>query len=170
MLIMKKIIFILLFSFSFSFVTFVSDLYAQEIFEFESVDGPKEEIPKELVEKYKKEQEKLPFPISFERRLSEKDIAEKKRGNFVTGLPRMERNPINGVGAGGEMFFYINGDESDPFFNYTPYRQKYLINLMAYENGKLFGAFGVDLPFWFDKKWRARFDVEYIEERINPLL
>jgi len=134
----------------------------------QSLDDVQEPIPIQETEKFKREQERLPFPISWEKRLSEDDIAEKKRGNFITGLPRVESNPINGAGLGGELFFYINGDDSDPFFNYTPYRQKYLVNFMLYENGRVFGAFGVDLPFWFNKNLRARFDIEYIEEPNNP--
>lgn len=130
--------------------------------------GIEEQTPIWETDKYKKEQERLPFPIHWEKRLSEKDIDEKRKGNFVTGLPKAERNPINGVGVGGELFFYVNKDEDDPFFNYTPYRQKYLIDFMAYENGRLFGAIGVDLPFWFDRNIRARFDIEYIEEPNNP--
>ncbi|MCC5813409.1 MAG: BamA/TamA family outer membrane protein [Leptospira sp.] len=134
----------------------------------QSLDYVQDPVPIQETEKFKREQERLPFPLSWEKRLNEDDIAEKKRGNFITGIPKAESNPINGTGIGGEAFFYINGDENDPFFNYTPYRQKYLVDFMAYENGRLFGAIGADLPFWFDKRWRARFDIEYIEEPNSP--
>jgi hypothetical protein len=99
----------------------------------------------------------LPFALADEKRLSDEDIANKKEGWYVTGLPEAGVDPIRGFGLGGNVFLYNNKDRSDPFFYYTPYRSRYLINVSAFQSGQVSGGLGGDFPFIFNSKWRFRF-------------
>src|ERR1700744_5572941 len=65
---------------------------------------------------------KLPFAIAKEKRLPDDELAEKKEGMYVTGVPDLSSDPINGFGAGVEGSLFFNGKKKDPFFEYTPYR------------------------------------------------
>src|SRR6478609_227632 len=65
---------------------------------------------------------KLPFAIADEKKLSEEDLANKKEGVYLTGIPDISSDPVNGFGYGGQASIFFNGKKSDPFFEYTPYR------------------------------------------------
>jgi hypothetical protein len=101
---------------------------------------------------------RLPFSISEEKRLSDEDIANKKEGVYVTGLPEFTVDPIRGLTVGANAFLFNNLDRNDPFFNYTPYRVRYGIGLRVAQNGRIDGELSVDLPFAFNSKWRLRGD------------
>ena len=45
---------------------------------------------------------KLPFAIAKEKQLSEEDLASKKEGMYVTGVPDISSDPVNGFGLGVE--------------------------------------------------------------------
>jgi hypothetical protein len=62
-------------------------------------------------------QKKLPFAIAKEKRLPDDELAEKKEGVYVTGIPDLSSDPINGFGAGAEGSIFFNGKKSDPFFD-----------------------------------------------------
>src|ERR1700728_1046977 len=65
---------------------------------------------------------KLPFEISEEERLSTEDLKNKKEGAYLTGVPDLSSDPVNGFGAGAEAQLFFDGKRTDPFFAYTPYR------------------------------------------------
>ncbi len=106
----------------------------------------------------------LPFAISSEKRLSDEDIKDKVEGLYLTGLPELEKNPINGIGVGGNFFLYQNGDRSDPFFEYTPYRQRYTGAFKVFQSGKWNASLNMDFPYLFDTKWRLRIDAVFEED------
>jgi hypothetical protein len=103
----------------------------------------------------------LPFPISEEKRLSPEDIANKKEGWYITGLPEPRIDPIKGLGIGTHISLFNNKDRSDPFFYYTPYRIRYLVGLRAATSGQYRGRLTVDMPFAFNTRWRLRGDMVY---------
>ena len=72
----------------------------------------------------KQDSTKLPFAIADEKQLSDEDIQNKKEGAYVTFIPDISSDPVNGFGYGGEGSVYFNGKRNDPFFNYTAYRTK----------------------------------------------
>jgi hypothetical protein len=100
----------------------------------------------------------LPFSIDSSKKMDDEELKNKKEGYFLTGLPEIENNPINGFGIGANFYIYDNGDKADPFFEYTPYRSKYSGFFKVFQSGKWQGAFNVDIPYIFDSKWRLRFD------------
>lgn len=106
----------------------------------------------------------LPFAIAEEKRLSDEDLRDKVEGVYLTGLPEFEQNPINGFGVGGNFFIYQNGDRSDPFFEYTPYRQRYTGSFKVFQSGKWDAAINMDFPYLFDSPWRMRVDVVFEED------
>jgi hypothetical protein len=98
----------------------------------------------------------LPFKISEGKRISEAKLQKKKEGYYVTGLPRFAYDPIQGIGLGVDAEIFNNGKKEDPFFAYTPYRQRFKVSLWAAENGKIAANIGVDIPYIFNTKWRFR--------------
>jgi hypothetical protein len=71
----------------------------------------------------------LPFAIADEKKLSDEDLANKKEGTYMTGVPDISSDPVNGFGLGVEGEIFFNGKKSDPFFEYTAYRSKLGITL-----------------------------------------
>ena len=104
---------------------------------------------------------KLPFAIADEKKLSDEDIAHKKEGAYVTAIPQFSSDPVNGFGYGVEGELYFNGKRTDPFFNYTPYKAK--VTLAAFNTTKSQNeiVLGIDLPYLFKSKWRARMEGVY---------
>jgi hypothetical protein len=110
---------------------------------------------------------KLPFAIAKEKRLPDDELAEKKEGMYVTGVPDLSSDPINGFGAGVEGSLFFNGKKKDPFFAYTPYRAE--LNVAVFVTTKLQREIklGLDVPYIFNTKWRLRGEAAY---EVNPNL
>ena len=109
----------------------------------------------------------LPFAIADEKQLSDEDLADKKEGMYVTGVPELSSDPINGFGYGAEGALYFNGKKTDPFFKYTPYRAEITAVLFNTTKNQREAAVGVDIPYVFNSKWRLRGEAAY---EINPNL
>ncbi len=107
----------------------------------------------------------LPFQISKSKKLSDDRLKRKKEGYYITGLPRFAYDPIQGFGVGIDAEIYNNGTKDDPFFGYTPYRQRYKVSVWAAENGKIAAKASVDIPYVFNTKWRFRSSFSFAD---NP--
>lgn len=103
----------------------------------------------------------LPFFIHPSKRIADEELIHKKEGYFVTGLPEFERNPINGIGIGANFYLYDNLTKNDPFFAYTPYRERYTGFFKVFQSGKWQGSINMDFPYIFDSKWRMRIDAVF---------
>lgn len=101
---------------------------------------------------------KLPFYIDDSKKIPDFELDDKKTGTFITGVPRFEFDPIRGFGVGGNVNLFMNKDNEDPFFEYTPYRHKLNAEFFIYENGRMKYAINYDAPYIFDSKWRLRAD------------
>lgn len=106
----------------------------------------------------------LPFHIDPSKRMPEEEIAEKKEGVFVTGVPRFEFDPIRGFGVGGNVNLFINNKRDDPFFEYTPYRHRLNAEFFIFQNGRFRYALNYDAPYIFNSKWRLRADLVHWED------
>lgn len=104
---------------------------------------------------------KLPFAIADEKRLSEEDLKNKKEGAYVTGIPDLSSDPVNGFGYGGEGSLFFNGKRSDPFFAYTAYRTKIDLRLFNTTRNQREATVTVDIPYIFNTKWRLRLEGGY---------
>src|SRR5437764_8205598 len=72
---------------------------------------------------------KLPFAIADEKRLSEEDLKNKKEGAYITGVPDLSSDPVNGFGYGGQGSLFLNGKRTDPFFAFISYRSRLYLDL-----------------------------------------
>lgn len=110
---------------------------------------------------------KLPFAIAKEKKLPDDELENKKEGMYITGVPDLSSDPINGFGYGGEGSIFFNGKKSDPFFAYTPYRASLHLILFntTRDQSELFVA--LDVPYIFNTKWRLRAEGGY---EMNPNL
>ncbi len=104
---------------------------------------------------------KLPFIIANEKKLSPEDLANKKEGTYVTAVPQLSSDPVNGFGYGAEGMLFFNGKRTDPLFDYSPYRAK--LSLLAFNTTKSQNeiVLGLDLPYIFKSKWRVRMEGTY---------
>lgn len=109
----------------------------------------------------------LPFKISHLKKLDSLELAEKKEGTFVTGIPDISIDPLNGFGYGVEGSIIFNGKRSNPFFEYTPYLTKIDITLFNTSNQQREIIVSLDKPYIFKSKWRIRGELAY---EINPNL
>ena len=68
--------------------------------------------------------------ISFikAKRMSAADLAKKREGTFITGIPDFSSDPVTGFGFGVRTNIYWNGKRTNPFFAYTPYLAKLKAN------------------------------------------
>ncbi len=123
---------------------------------------------------------KLPFAIAKEKKLSGEDLANKKEGPYVTGVPNLSSDPLNGFGAGFEGQLFFNGKRIDPFFAYTPYRAAVNLTLFYTTRSQREIRFETEIPYLFNTKWRLHGELGYevdpnwlyfgiTEESLKPL-
>lgn len=111
--------------------------------------------------------ESLPFKISQLKQLDSAELADKREGTYVTGVPDISIDPINGFGYGAEGSIIFNGNKENPFFNYTPYLTKLDVALFNTSNQQRELIITLDKPYIFKSKWRLRGELAY---EINPNL
>lgn len=109
----------------------------------------------------------LPFYISHIKKLDSLELAEKKIGTYLTGLPHISVDPLSGFGYGAEGSIIFNGKRSNPFFEYTPYLTKIDVAFFNTSNQQRELIISLDKPYVFKSKWRIRGELAY---EINPNL
>jgi Domain of unknown function (DUF5982)/Omp85 superfamily domain len=109
--------------------------------------------------------QKLPFSIANEKRLPDDELADKREGAYVTGVPDISFDPLNGLGYGAEGNLFFNGKRTDPFFAYTPYRAEVHLRAFNTTRNERELLIGCDIPYIFNTKWRFRGEVVY---EVNP--
>lgn len=113
------------------------------------------------------ETNQLPFAIADVKKLDSLELAEKREGTFVTGVPYLSDDPINGFGYGAEGSIIFNGKRDNPFFEYTPYLTKLDVALFNTSNQQREFIVTIDKPYIFNSKWRLRGEVAF---ETNPNL
>lgn len=109
----------------------------------------------------------LPFKISELKKLDSLELNEKREGTYVTGIPDISSDPINGFGYGAEGSIIFNGKKNNPFFEYTPYLTKLDVALFNTSKQQREIILTLDKPYAFHTKWRLRGEIAY---EINPNL
>lgn len=96
----------------------------------------------------------LPFYLDPSKRISDEELAVKKEGSFITGVPGYAVDPITGTWLGGSFYYTENGKKTDPLFEYAPY--KYKISTDVYQSLKSakYYTLGIDLPFIYNTPFR----------------
>lgn len=110
---------------------------------------------------------KLPFSISKLKHLSDEDLANKKEGTYITGVPDISSDPINGFGAGVEGQIFFDGKKSNPFFAYTPYNAELSLAVFYTSHAQRELRLSLDMPYAFHSRWRLFTELGY---EVNPNL
>lgn len=113
-------------------------------------------------------QDTLPFKIHDSKKLSAERLAKKKEGWFATGVPKLSYDPIQGFGVGGDAQIYFNATKEDPFFGWTPYRLKTVVNATFTQNGKVGIGVKFDAPYFLNTKWRTRLRFSFADNPNKP--
>ena len=103
----------------------------------------------------------VPFRIADIKKLDSLELANKREGTYVTGLPDISVDPINGFGYGAEGSIIFNGKRSNPFFEYTPYLAEIDLTLFNTTRQQREFILGFDIPYVFRTKWRLRGELGY---------
>lgn len=104
---------------------------------------------------------KLPAFVSEKRRMNADDLAKKKEGFFVTGLPFFSSDPLNGVGGGATGYLYFNGKRTDPLFAYAPYRARLGVTAQYTTGAAAAIGLKLDAPYLANTGWRFKIDGKY---------
>lgn len=102
-----------------------------------------------------------PAYVSEQKRMGERDLAKKREGFYVTGLPFFSSDPLNGLGGGATGYLHYNGNRDDPFFAYTPYRARLGVKGEYTTGNAAAVALKLDAPFIADTAWRLKVDGKY---------
>ena len=121
-----------------------------------------------LVSFFSSAQDTLPFKIHDSKKLSDERLSNKKEGWFMTGIPKLSYDPIQGFGVGGDAQLYFNGTSADPFFGWTPYRLKTTVNATFTQNGKIGVGVKFDAPYFLNTKWRTRLRFAFADNPNKP--
>lgn len=97
-------------------------------------------------------------PESLARRppLIEEEYQRKKEHNYFTGLPLANADPNTGIGFGARVYYFRNGDRSDPRFAYTPYLHRIFLQAFFSTRGLQFHWLDYDAPALLGSSYRLR--------------
>ncbi len=107
--------------------------------------------------------------ISFiqSKRMSEADLAKKREGRFLTGIPDFSSDPVTGFGFGVRTNIYWNGQRTNPFFAYTPYLAKLKVNAAYYTSNAREIVLSLDVPYYKGTRWRFKIDFKAQQNPAN---
>ena len=107
--------------------------------------------------------------LSFIRskRMSDADLAKKREGSFITGLPDISSDPVTGVGFGVKTNIFWNGTRDNPLFAYTPYLMRLRANAAYYTSNARELTLSLDVPYYKGTRWRYRIDFKAQQNPAN---
>ena len=107
--------------------------------------------------------------ISFikSKRMSDADLAKKREGTFITGIPDFSSDPVTGFGLGVRTNVYWNGKRTNPFFAYTPYLAKLKANAAYYTSNAREIILSLDVPYYKGTRWRFKIDFKAQQNPAN---
>lgn len=110
-----------------------------------------------------------PDSLSFIRskRMSDADLAKKREGAFLTGLPDLSSDPVTGFGVGVKSNIYWNGKRDNPLFPYTPYLAHLKANVSYFTTNAREISLSADVPYYKGTRWRYRVDVKAQQNPAN---
>lgn len=101
------------------------------------------------------------------KRMSATDLAKKREGVFVTGLPDISSDPVTGFGFGVRSNVYWNGYRTDSLFAYTPYFVKLKANAAYYTSAAREFVLSLDVPYIDGSRWRVKVDFKAQQNPTN---
>jgi len=101
------------------------------------------------------------------KRMSDADLAKKKEGTFITGIPDLSSDPVTGFGVGVRSNIYWNGKRDNPLFAYTPYLMKLTSNAAYYTANAKEIVLKLDIPYYNGTRWRFKIDFKAQQNPAN---
>ncbi len=107
--------------------------------------------------------------LSFIRskRMSDADLAKKREGTFITGIPDVSSDPVTGWGLGLRTNIIWNGKVENPLFAYTPYLMKLKANAAYYSSNARELVLSLDVPYYKGSRWRFKVDFKAQQNPAN---
>jgi hypothetical protein len=102
-----------------------------------------------------------PAGIANKQRLTDDDYARKETKGYFTGLPLANYDPNYGFGFGARVYYYWNGERSDPLFAYTPYFHRLIAQTFAATAGAQDHLLDYDAPNFLGTLFRVRTTLEF---------
>ncbi len=93
--------------------------------------------------------------------LSPEDLLKKQEGWYATGLPLVNYTTDSGLGYGLRLYLYNNGERANPNFTKTPYFVRTYGQFFETTNGQAYHEFNLDMPYFFDTRWRLKNETSY---------
>jgi outer membrane protein assembly factor BamA len=103
----------------------------------------------------------LPAFMKDKRPLRDDDVAEKTEGHYFTGLPLVNSDPDTGFGFGARAYYFENGERTDDFFRYTPYRHRVYAQAFFATRGYQYHEVDYDGPYVDGSPVRIRASIAY---------
>ncbi len=100
--------------------------------------------------------------ISSANTLSDADLAKKKTGWYVTGLPLANYSSDGGLGYGFRVYVYNNGEREEEFFDRTPYFVQTYAMFFQTTSGQAYHEVNLDAPYLAKTKWRLGGTVTFV--------
>jgi outer membrane protein assembly factor BamA len=114
-----------------------------------------------------KAQEKDNISFIKSKRMSDADLAKKREGTFITGIPDFSSDPVTGFGFGARTNIYWNGNRDNPLFPYTPYLMKLTANAAYYTSNARELILKLDVPYYKGTRWRFKVDFKAQQNPAN---
>lgn len=95
-------------------------------------------------------------------RLRADDYARKEEGGYFTGLPLANYDPNLGFGFGARVYYFFDGERTDPLFAYTPYLHRLIAQTFVSTKGAQDHLLDYDAPAFLGTLYRVRgtFEIE----------
>lgn len=101
------------------------------------------------------------------KRMSDADLAKKKEGTFITGIPDFSSDPVTGFGFGARTNIFWNGERDNPLFAYTPYLMRLKANVAYYSTNARELVLSLDVPYYRGTRWRFKIDFKAQQNPAN---
>ena len=101
------------------------------------------------------------------KRMSDDDLAKKREGTIITGIPDFSSDPVTGFGFGVRSNVYWNGTRDNKLFAYTPYLAKLKANAAYYTSNARELVLSLDVPYYKGTRWRFKVDVKVQQNPAN---
>jgi hypothetical protein len=93
--------------------------------------------------------------------LTPEQIADKKTGTYITGLPLVNYDADKGFGYGVRVYWYDNGNKESDLFTLTPYKQQLYAQFFQTTNGWSYHVVHYDAPYIGDSLFRLTGEIVY---------
>jgi hypothetical protein len=93
--------------------------------------------------------------------LTPEQIADKKEGTYVTGLPLVNYDADKGLGYGARVYLYDNGKRDSELFELTPYKHQLYMQFFQTTNGWSYHVLHYDAPYIGDSLFRLTGEIVY---------